>query len=144
MGVYRDISMVRSCLLFFLLSVLDYCSPVWMSAYTSHFNLLDKEKVFCNALRLSCSLKSYDLTIFAIDAMLLHCIYFKRLVMILVTLLAYLSHYFEYFIRIPVRHLQLILSRFSCLLFCTLEHLFRQLFVVETPLLRSVLLVILI
>jgi len=42
MGIYRDVAVVAKCFWAFLLPVLEYCSPVWMSAATSHLLLLDR------------------------------------------------------------------------------------------------------
>ena len=41
MSVYRDVTVVAKCFWAFILPVLEYCSPVWMSAATSHLSLLD-------------------------------------------------------------------------------------------------------
>ena len=42
MSVFRDVAVVAKCFWAFILSVLEYCSPVWMSAATSHLLLLDR------------------------------------------------------------------------------------------------------
>ena len=42
MSVFRDVAIVAKCFWVFILPVLDYCSPVWMSAATSHLLLLDR------------------------------------------------------------------------------------------------------
>ena len=42
MSVFRDTSLVERCFWSFLLPVLEYCSPVWMSAAASHLRLLDR------------------------------------------------------------------------------------------------------
>ena len=42
MSVFRDVSIVAKCFWAFILPVLEYCSPVWMSAATSHLLLLDR------------------------------------------------------------------------------------------------------
>ena len=42
MSVIRDVAVVAKCFWAFLLPVLEYCSPVWMSAVTSHLSLLDR------------------------------------------------------------------------------------------------------
>ena len=41
MSVFRDVAIVAKCVWAFILPVLEYCSPVWMSAATSHLSLLD-------------------------------------------------------------------------------------------------------
>ena len=41
MSVFRDVAVVAKCFWAFILPVLEYCSPVWMSAATSHLSLLD-------------------------------------------------------------------------------------------------------
>ena len=41
MSVFRDVAVVTKCFWAFKLPVLEYCSPVWMSAATSHLLLLD-------------------------------------------------------------------------------------------------------
>ena len=42
MSVFRDVTVVAKCFGAFILSVLEYGSPVWMSAATSHLSLLDR------------------------------------------------------------------------------------------------------
>ena len=42
MSVFRDVAVVVKCFWAFILPVLEYCSPVWMSATTSHLSLLDR------------------------------------------------------------------------------------------------------
>ena len=42
MSVFRDVAVVTKCFWAFILPVLEYCSPVWMSAATSHLSLLDR------------------------------------------------------------------------------------------------------
>ena len=42
MSVFRDVAIVAKCFWAFILPVLEYCSPVWMSATTSHLSLLDR------------------------------------------------------------------------------------------------------
>ena len=42
MSVFRDVAAVARCFLAFIIPVLEYCSPVWMSAATSHLSLLDR------------------------------------------------------------------------------------------------------
>ena len=42
MSVFRDVTVVAKCFWAFKLPVLEYCSPVWMSAATSHLSLLDR------------------------------------------------------------------------------------------------------
>ena len=42
MSVFRDVAAVAKCFWAFILPVLEYCSPVWMSAATSHLLLLDR------------------------------------------------------------------------------------------------------
>ena len=41
MSVFRDVAIVAKCFWAFILPVLEYCSPVWISAATSHLSLLD-------------------------------------------------------------------------------------------------------
>ena len=42
MSVFQDVAIVTKCFWEFILPVLEYCSPVWMSAATSHLSLLDR------------------------------------------------------------------------------------------------------
>ena len=42
MSVFRDVSIVAKFFWAYILPVLEYCSPVWMSAATSHLSLLDR------------------------------------------------------------------------------------------------------
>ena len=42
MSVFRDVAIVARCFWAFILPVLEYCSPVWMSAATSYLSLLDR------------------------------------------------------------------------------------------------------
>ena len=42
MSVFRDVTVVAKCFWAFILPVLEYSSPVWMSAATSHLSLLDR------------------------------------------------------------------------------------------------------
>ena len=42
MSVFRDVTVVAKCFWAFILPVLEYCSPVWMSTATSHLSLLDR------------------------------------------------------------------------------------------------------
>ena len=42
MSVFPDVAVVAKCFWAFILTVLEYCSPVWMSAATSHLSLLDR------------------------------------------------------------------------------------------------------
>ena len=42
MSVFRDLAVVAKCFLAFIHPVLEYSSPVWMSAATSHLSLLDR------------------------------------------------------------------------------------------------------
>ena len=42
MSVFRDVTVVAKCFWAFILPVLEYCSPVWMSAANSHMSLLDR------------------------------------------------------------------------------------------------------
>ena len=42
MSVFRDVTVVANCFWAFILPVLEYCSPVWMSSATSHLSLLDR------------------------------------------------------------------------------------------------------
>ena len=58
-SVFRDVTVVAKCFWAFILPVLEYCSPVWMSAATSHLSLLDR--VVSQAGRLSGGSVSCDL-----------------------------------------------------------------------------------
>ena len=42
MSVFRDVAIIAKCFWAFILPVIEYCSPVWMSAATSHLSLLDR------------------------------------------------------------------------------------------------------
>ena len=42
MSVFRDVAVVVKCFWAVILPVLEYCSPVWMSAASSHLSLLDR------------------------------------------------------------------------------------------------------
>ena len=42
MSVFQDVAVVAKCFWAFILPVLEYCSPVWMSAATFHLSLLDR------------------------------------------------------------------------------------------------------
>ena len=42
MSVFRDVAVVAKCIWAFILPVLEYCSPVWVSAATSHLSLFDR------------------------------------------------------------------------------------------------------
>ena len=42
MSVFRDVTVVAKCFWAFILPVLENCSPVWLSAATSHLSLLDR------------------------------------------------------------------------------------------------------
>ena len=42
MSVFRDVTVVAKCFWAFILPVLEYCSPFWMSAATSHLSLHDR------------------------------------------------------------------------------------------------------
>ena len=59
MSVFRDVAVVAKCFWAFILPVLEYCSPVWMSAATSHLSLLDR--VVSQVSRLSSGNVSCDL-----------------------------------------------------------------------------------
>ena len=59
MSVFRDVTVVAKCFTAFILPVLEYCSPVWMSAATSHLSLLDR--VVSQVGRLSSGSVSSDL-----------------------------------------------------------------------------------
>ena len=59
MSVFRDVAVVAQCFWAFILPVLEYCSPVWMSAATSHLSLLDR--VVSQISRLSGRCVSCDL-----------------------------------------------------------------------------------
>ena len=41
MSVFQDVTVVAICFWAVILPVLEYCSPVWLSAATSHMSLLD-------------------------------------------------------------------------------------------------------
>ena len=56
MSVFRDVTVVAKCFWAFILPVLEYCSPAWMSSATSHLSLLD-----CQVGRLSGGSVSCDL-----------------------------------------------------------------------------------
>ena len=57
--MFGDPVMVLRCFWSFLLPVLEYCSPVWISAASSHLGLLDR--VVSKAVRLSDGLVVCDL-----------------------------------------------------------------------------------
>ena len=59
MSVFRDAAVVAKCFWAFILPVLEYCSPVWMSAATSHLSLVDR--VVSQVSRLSGGSVSCDL-----------------------------------------------------------------------------------
>ena len=59
MSFFRDVAVVAKCFWAFILPVLEYCSPVWMSAATSHLSLLDR--VVSQVGRLSCGSVTCDL-----------------------------------------------------------------------------------
>ena len=59
MSVFRDVAVVAKCFWAFILPVLEYFSPVWMSASTSHLSLLDR--VVSQVSRLSGGSVSCDL-----------------------------------------------------------------------------------
>ena len=59
MSFFRDVAFVAKCFWAFILPVLEYCSPVWMSAATSHLSLLDR--VVSQVSRLSGGSVSCDL-----------------------------------------------------------------------------------
>ena len=59
MSVFRDVAIVAKCFWAFILPVLKYCSPVWMSAATFHLSLLDR--VVSQVSRLSGGSVSCDL-----------------------------------------------------------------------------------
>ena len=59
MSVFRDVAIVANCFWAFILPVLEYCSPVWISAATSHLSLLDR--VISQVCRLSGRSVSCDL-----------------------------------------------------------------------------------
>ena len=59
MSVFRDVAIVAKCFWAFILPVLEYCYPVWMSAATSHLSLLDR--VVSQVSRLSSGSVSCDL-----------------------------------------------------------------------------------
>ena len=42
-GVYADTSVLLRCYYAFILHILEYCSPVWRSAASSHLRLLDRQ-----------------------------------------------------------------------------------------------------
>ena len=59
MSVFRDVAVVAKYFWAFILPVLEYCSPVWMSAASSHLSLLDR--VVSQVGRLSGGCVSCDL-----------------------------------------------------------------------------------
>ena len=59
MSVFRDVAVVVKCFWAFILPVLEYCSPVWTSAATSHLSLLNR--VVSQVSRLSGGRVSFDL-----------------------------------------------------------------------------------
>ena len=59
MSVFRDVAVDAKCFWAFILPVLEYCSPVWMSAATFHRSLLDR--VVSQVGRLSSGSVSCDL-----------------------------------------------------------------------------------
>ena len=42
MSIFRDVAVVAKCFRAFILPVLEYCSPDWMSVATSRLSLLDR------------------------------------------------------------------------------------------------------
>ena len=56
---FRDVAVVAKCFWAFTLPVLEYCSPVWISAATFHLSLLNR--VFGQVSRLSGGSVSCDL-----------------------------------------------------------------------------------
>ena len=59
MSVFRDVAVVAKCFWAFIIPVLEFCSPVWMSADTSHLSLLDR--VVSQVSRLRRGSVSFDL-----------------------------------------------------------------------------------
>ena len=59
MSVFRDVGIVAKCFWAFIFPVLEYGSPVWMFAATSHLSLLDR--VVSQVSRLSSGSASCDL-----------------------------------------------------------------------------------
>ena len=59
MSVFRDVAIVAKCFWAFILPVVECCTPVWMSAATSHLSLLDR--VVSQVIRLSGGSVSCDL-----------------------------------------------------------------------------------
>ena len=59
MSVFRDVTVFAKCFWPFILPVLEYCSPFWMSAATSHLSMLDH--VVSQVGRLSSGSVSCDL-----------------------------------------------------------------------------------
>ena len=57
--LFGDLVLVSRCVWSFVLPLLEYCSPVWMSAVASHLSLLDR--VVSKAVRLSEGLVVCDL-----------------------------------------------------------------------------------
>ena len=59
MSIFQDVAVVAKCFWAFILPVLEYCSPVWMSSATSHLLLL--VHVVGRVRQLSIGSVSYDL-----------------------------------------------------------------------------------
>ena len=80
MSVFRDVAIVANCFWAFILPVLEYCFPVWISAATSHLSLL--YRVVSQVSRLSGGSVSCDLwhrrkvvslsVFFKIDSLVVH------------------------------------------------------------------------
>ena len=92
MSVFRDVAVVAKRFWAFILPVLEYCSPVWMSAATSHLSLLDR--VVGQVSRLSGGSVSCDLwhrhkvaslcVFFKIDSLVdhpVHCLFLAQYVL---------------------------------------------------------------
>ena len=79
MSVFQDVAIVAKCFWAFILPVLEYCSPVWMSADTSHLSSLDRVVSQVGRLSggsVSCDLwhrrKVASLSVFKIDSLVDH------------------------------------------------------------------------
>ena len=68
-----DVAVVAKCFWAFILPVLEYCSPVWMPAATSHLSLLDRVVSQVSRLRGACTLWVHMLTNHLIDLKFQYC-----------------------------------------------------------------------
>ena len=81
MSVFRDVAVDAKCFWAFILPVLEYCSPVWMSAATFHRSLLDR--VVSQVSQLSVEVSS---AIFGTGANFHLCLYSSESTVWLITL----------------------------------------------------------